>query len=164
MITVDIASGDVRRVLKNLNRFSEKVKEGIAYEVVKHSSNIATNAQRRCPYNHGILRASIRVKYPTGKTGPYANAKGPRLIGVVDKMTALVGTGIKYAAPVEFGSRPHIIRAKNVKYLHFKIKGKSIFTKVVHHPGTRPQPFLEPAARMEVQPFIQGLIRVIKAA
>ena len=52
-----------------------------------------------------------------------------------------------YALYVEFGTAPHIIRPKNAKALHWKSGGNDIFAKVVHHPGTRPQPFIRPVLR-----------------
>jgi len=50
-----------------------------------------------------------------------------------------------YAYHVEFGTRPHIIRAKNAKALHWKKGGHDFFAKVVHHPGSEPQPFIRNA-------------------
>ncbi len=45
----------------------------------------------------------------------------------------IVGTVVPYAIPVELGTRPHIIRARNARALHFG----NIFVKSVHHPGTK---------------------------
>lgn len=47
-----------------------------------------------------------------------------------------------YAIYLEFGTAPHIIRPKNAKALHWKSGGNDVFAKVVHHPGTQPQPFI----------------------
>ena len=41
--------------------------------------------------------------------------------------------------------KPHEIRPVNGKVLAFKVAGKMIFTPIVHHPGTRANPFLERA-------------------
>ena len=73
---------------------------------------------------------------------------------------------VDYALHVEFGTKAHIIRPKNKKSLafaktggklvhhkdntvstKFEFGGKSVltdavFAKVVHHPGTQPQPFI----------------------
>ena len=48
---------------------------------------------------------------------------------------------------VNDGTKPHIIRPKNAKALAFKIGGRVVFAKVVHHPGTKAQPFLDRALR-----------------
>lgn len=57
-----------------------------------------------------------------------------------------VGTNEKYAAPVEFGTRPHTIYPKNRRFLAFKSKsGGMIFARKVNHPGSKPYPFMRPA-------------------
>jgi hypothetical protein len=48
---------------------------------------------------------------------------------------------------VHDGTRPHIIRPKRAQALRFRIGGRVVFAKVVHHPGTRPRPFLDKALR-----------------
>ena len=40
------------------------------------------------------------------------------------------------AAALEYGSRPHYIRAVNSEYLHFKVDGQWVKKEVVDHPGT----------------------------
>jgi N6-adenosine-specific RNA methylase IME4 len=47
-----------------------------------------------------------------------------------------------YAPYVEFGTAPHIIRAVNKKVLANAATGQ-IFGPVVHHPGTKANPFME---------------------
>lgn len=53
-----------------------------------------------------------------------------------------------YAVFVHEGTRPHIIRARNAKALHFfwEWGNREVFAKSVHHPGTRARPFLRNAA------------------
>lgn len=68
-----------------------------------------------------------------------------------------------YAAYVEKGTRAHDIRPRRARALRFaataggaRLTGSPrtgapvVFAKVVHHPGTKAQPFLEPAARSTV--------------
>jgi len=38
----------------------------------------------------------------------------------------------------EFGTRAHIIQARNVHVLHFQSGGADVFAPLVHHPGTKP--------------------------
>jgi hypothetical protein len=47
-----------------------------------------------------------------------------------------------YAASIDTGARKHEIRAKNVPFLRFKVKGKWVSTKRVKHPGNRPYKFM----------------------
>lgn len=51
----------------------------------------------------------------------------------------------KYASFVENGTRPHDIRPRNAKALRWVDAGGVHFARVVHHPGTKPYPFMGPA-------------------
>lgn len=49
----------------------------------------------------------------------------------------------EYAEAVHNGTGPHIIKPRHAKALRFEGAGGGIeFATVVHHPGTRPRPFL----------------------
>src|SRR5665647_1507564 len=50
-----------------------------------------------------------------------------------------------YALFVEKGTAPHIIRPVNASCLAFHggMLGGMVFTKLVHHPGTKPNPFIQ---------------------
>ena len=68
-----------------------------------------------------------------------------------------VGPNLKitpYAIYVHEGTRPHIIRAVNKKVLADTKRG-IIFGPVVHHPGTRPNPFVKRTAEEAVEPVNQ---------
>lgn len=55
---------------------------------------------------------------------------------------ATVFVNADYAMPVEFGSRPHVIRPKDRKALRFPVGGGGFgFAKVINHPGSKPHPF-----------------------
>jgi len=52
-----------------------------------------------------------------------------------------------YAMYVVKGTRPHIIRPVNASVLAFQSAGgKMVFTRLVHHPGTKPNPWMQKAA------------------
>ena len=51
----------------------------------------------------------------------------------------------KYAAAVEFGTSPHIIKPSNKQALKFKSDGQIVFSKKVMHPGTEATPFMRPS-------------------
>jgi hypothetical protein len=57
-----------------------------------------------------------------------------------------VGVAASYAKFVVEGTAPHEIRPVNGGVLVFEVAGKMVFTSLVHHPVTRPNPFLEHAA------------------
>ena len=48
-----------------------------------------------------------------------------------------------YAVFVEFGTAPHEISPVNASVLAFEAGGKMVFTPLVRHPGTKPNPFME---------------------
>jgi hypothetical protein len=63
--------------------------------------------------------------------------------GVGGDLAIRVGSTRRYAEWHHEGTRPHVIRPKNAKVLRWTNKqGKSVFARVVHHPGTKPNRFL----------------------
>lgn len=57
-----------------------------------------------------------------------------------------IGGNLPYGAAQERGARPHDIRPTGGrKYLRFVVDGQVVFTKIVHHPGNKPYPYLRPA-------------------
>lgn len=46
------------------------------------------------------------------------------------------------------GTRPHTIRPRTRSVLKFSVKGRTVFARVVHHPGSKPNDFLTKALRM----------------
>ena len=71
-----------------------------------------------------------------------------------------------YAPYVEFGTGPHEIKAVNKKVLANTTTGQ-VFGPVVHHPGTKANPFLErivAAAQPDIETlFVQALEQVNEA-
>lgn len=110
-----------------------------------------------------VYEAKARVRRKTGTTGRTIR------LAHYNETTALVEVG-GAGAYLERGTRPHVIRPRNGKFLRFPGKGVAttlggrvrtgtarklgnaayIFAKVVHHPGTRAQPFLIPGARAAI--------------
>lgn len=75
------------------------------------------------------------------------------LLAYVDANTRLIEPLAEYAPYIEYGTRPHIIRARNKRVLAAKVKGArrkgvgqyTFFGDEVQHPGTSARPFVEPA-------------------
>lgn len=84
------------------------------------------------PVDTGRLRASGKIQYSS-------------LFSFRPRATVFFDTD--YAAFVNDGTRPHIIRPKNARALRFRVGGQIVYARVVHHPGTRPNPFLDRALR-----------------
>ena len=91
---------------------------------------VVARAKVLAPVDTGRLRASIRVERRS-------------IFGLRQRWT--VGSDVEYAPMVNDGTRPHIIRPKRAQVLRFKVGGRTVFAKVVHHPGTRARPFLDRA-------------------
>jgi hypothetical protein len=92
------------------------------------STEIEADAKAGCPVDTGELVASIEHE--------------------VSGQTARIGSNVKYAAIVELGAGPHIIRAKNARVLANRDTGE-VFGPIVHHPGTPAQAYLAPALLRE---------------
>jgi hypothetical protein len=72
-------------------------------------------------------------------------------------------SGADYSAPVEFGSRPHEIRAVRANYLRFRgSSGEWVFRKRVWHPGTSPRPFVMPAVRRVLKFIPQRFMEIMR--
>lgn len=111
-----------------------------------------------------ILTTAEAKRLVPRKTGNLGRSIAP---GAFVGKTAFVVARASYAAYVEKGTRPHVIRPRNAKVLRFPSSGTSttlagrvrtgearrlgsgayVFASKVNHPGTKAQPFLLPAAK-----------------
>lgn len=58
---------------------------------------------------------------------------------------ASIGALASYAVYVVKGTAPHEIRPVNASVLAFEVEGGMVFTPLVRHPGTKPNPFMQRA-------------------
>ena len=139
MIKID--STDLNKFSVILRELPDEIKNDVR-KVVKNSAfNIERNAKSSVNVKTGHLRRSISTK--------------------MGDMEATIHTSnLKYAPMVEFGTRPHIIRAKNKKALYWK--GASHPVKQVSHPGSKAKPYLIPAFEKEKDQFLEKLKEVIE--
>lgn len=85
------------------------------------------------------VKAYPGFKPQTGKLQAKTDYRVVRLKG--GKLLRIANP-LPYAGPIDGGARPHVIRAKNSPYLHFKGKRGWARVKFVNHPGNRPYKFL----------------------
>ena len=87
----------------------------------------------------GVGYAAMQVGYRTGQLQRSIKYKVSRdLQGV----SVMVGSSHRRAYLHHYGSKPHPILARNVRYLRFRQNGRIRFAKRVYHPGTRPNKYL----------------------
>jgi hypothetical protein len=87
---------------------------------------------RQTARRSGTLRSSIKA---------LRQRDGSYLIGPTDE----VAPGVFLGPMIEQGTPPHVITSHGPWSLYSAATGQ-YFGPVVHHPGTRPQPFIKPAA------------------
>lgn len=121
-----------------------------------------------------VREAKLRVPRKTGFLGRSI------IPGEVTKDHAIVEANANYAAYVERGTRAHIIRPRNRRSLAWpateagrRLSGRArsatrrggnggmIFARLVHHPGTRPEPFLVPGVQAALKQV--GVEPIVKA-
>ncbi len=126
-VIAEIKIEGIEETAKAFGRLPEEFTNVIDKALSDGIIRISNTAKEKCPYRTGTLRRSIIFQ------------KGTELLEY------LCGTDVNYAEAVEYGSSPHLIVPRFKKVLRFKINGEDIFSRFVQHPGTAPQPFLEPA-------------------
>lgn len=104
--------------------------EAATAEVRTGSRIVANRAKVLVPVDTGRLRSSVR--------NTVSSSGDP---------VGTISTNVEYAPHVEFGTRPHKIRAKNGGALKFRWHGRTVYLKSVNHPGTQAKSFLRRALR-----------------
>lgn len=105
-----------------------------------------------------VANAKLEVARKTGNLGRSIHTENLTPTSIDVRASA------KYAAYVEYGTRPHEITPNAKKALRFaasasgrrltgspRIGASVVFAKRVHHPGTKAQPYLIPAAKKAVK-------------
>lgn len=118
---IRIDRADLRRAVRGA---SMRELQRVAPQVVNRAKVLA-------PVDTGRLRASI---------GPATYSRTWTL-----RPQATIAADVSYARYVHDGTRPHVIRPRNAQVLRFRVGTRWVFARVVHHPGTRPRPFLDRA-------------------
>lgn len=90
------------------------------------------------------IEGDAKRKAPVNKQSGGGNLRQLISSRMQGTKSAIVESKASYSSYVDQGTRPHIIRAVNSKVLANKRTGQ-FFGKVVHHPGTRKQPFFTDA-------------------
>jgi hypothetical protein len=121
---------NTRAYERGLRRVFGRMSDDVKRAVDRTRIDVQNEARRRAPVDTGRLRSSI-VSRVEG---------GGRNLGYV------VGSNVNYAAAVEYGTAPHVIKPKYKQALYWP--GAAHPVAQVNHPGTRAQPFLRPAIEL----------------
>ena len=97
-------------------------------------------------YSAAIERSAFKIEADAKRAAPVNKESGGGNLrqSISSRMTgtaaAVIESRANYSAYVDQGTRPHIIRIKNAKVLANRRAGR-FFGKIVHHPGTRKNPY-----------------------
>lgn len=105
---------------------------------------VGTDLIRRCirVQNQARLNASGRPG-PRVQTGRLRASITYRILSGPEGIYGEVGTNVEYAAGLEYGNPPHLIRPRTKQALYWQ--GAEYPVAYVNHPGNPPYPFLRPA-------------------
>ena len=128
-------------LIKRLGKLAPEIAKEVAMEVNASALAIQSKARRDVVVDNGILRNSIQLKEVN---------KG-------DKIIYTVGSALKYAPYVEFGTGGTVNVPAGYEDFAIQFKGKGI-RKI----NLRPRPYLIPAFESEIPVLRKNIQNVIK--
>jgi hypothetical protein len=138
-IKVEVEIPDWKRYEKQLKRFPDRLKR----------------AQRNAMIQSTRLMQTLLRRKSNKKTGRLARG------WVIERNTPVEGkivNRVPYAVYVNEGTSPHVILPRRRSALRFVKRGRVIFAKKVHHPGTKAYNITGKAWK-EAQPRISKIYR-----
>lgn len=153
MIWIEFDDDDLRRLRRAIEKAPEIVQDELMRWGWDTGARLQEQVLRRTPSRTGALRNSIQAGLsvvPLGQIGQQrlgafgvealpgpGIAVNPSPSGSFGA-SVTIGSNEQYAPWVEFGTKPHKIRARNAKALAFPGAGGTVFAREVNHPGTKP--------------------------
>lgn len=143
-------NAEIKRFQAEINNVAKQTDEGAKAAVAKTVKLFERTMKNKCPKGQSWRARSVKQTL----TGSLAKSINGDVYN--NGLSGFVGTTLIYAPFVEFGTKAHVIKPKVRRFLrwvaggHAKGKSKGLiyaFAKTVHHPGTRPQPFVEPTLK-----------------
>ena len=118
---------------------------------LKNSPIIAAKQiSRAIALSVALVNRNAKLEAPVGKTGMLKSGIHSKISPLNGKVESTVGYGVF----VHEGTSPHIIRPTKKKALYWK--GAAHPVKLVHHPGTKANPFMKRGAERS-KLGVQGL-------
>lgn len=163
-----ISSDKLEKLHGRLSKADKQLIKTVTKEFRTFGKGLQEEARREAPVQTGKLRDSIKYKLTNADTSKVAISL---YAGNNERPEVVVRT-------VLLGSRPHEIRpkkpngvlvfnsyrgskvAKRGGVTNIKLKGGLVFTRRVHHPGTKPNDFLGRAFNT-MQPTLDNMLKRI---
>ena len=136
---------------KELDRFAVKITKYQKDSESNVKSVVRTSTFNVENYAKNNLTANGSVD--TGRLRGSINSK-------VSSLEGIVSTNVNYAKIVEEGSKPHIIKPKNKKFLYWK--GAKHPVKQVKHPGSKAKPYMSTALEKETPNFLKEMQKAVR--
>ncbi len=125
MFRIEIDSSEVKAAMAA--GAAELVKD--LRQAAAHASQVATRQ----------MKASVPKK-----TRALEKSIEPKLRATSNGASGEIVVGEDYASHVKHGTPAHRIEPKTKKALRFQVGGKTVFSRGVNHPGTKPNDFVTP--------------------
>lgn len=128
-----------------LNARIDKVKVDINHSKLRYILNEpAGPVGREMRKRAEVARAFARMK--VGKrTGALAMSLYIEQSAALGGQKLTIGSNLPYAFYHHEGTRPHMIHARGGEVLRFSSKGRVVYSRMVMHPGTKPNRYLADA-------------------
>lgn len=112
------------------------------------------------------ITGNLAGKVLKRRTGRLATSIKTKVVDKGNVLEVMFGSNVPYAAIHELGgtTKPHVIRPKRKEALKFSFGGKTVFAKVVNHPGSKipARPYMAPAIENQSGPFKDDLFRIME--
>lgn len=133
---------DLTNLAADLYGASDNIEEATQNLLVSAGQQILAEAQSLVHVKTGTLKNSIRLVAIRNQV-----TVGP------DAGRAPYGAYVEYGTGSrgEFPGSVYEIKPKNGEFLVFKVHGRTVYARSVKHPGSRPFPYMRPAATEWVQ-------------
>lgn len=112
-------------------------REGMNYVLRHPDGPVGRDLKRRARKLQGLARKQVGVK-----SGALRRSISYKVVSRGSGLVAVIGSNNKIALMHHNGTRPHMIAARRASTLRFYSRGRIVYAKVVHHPGTRPNRYL----------------------
>jgi len=158
--SMQIQPASLAKFNRDMDKYNKEVHTGVRREVQRAAINVEREAKQNVS-NSDLL-------------GTRSSVKSSIFRKILNKgYSAVVRSAHKASVYIEEGTKRHNITPRNAPYLHFKVgtagslktgkftKSQWVRTKLVRHPGTRPDPFMGPAYERVKPDFIRRLKKIL---